>query len=145
MIPAVFVSLPELPHTANGKVDVRALAAMEWTGAGHGAQAPPVTDLEREIAAVWSEVLRVESVGLYDNFFDLGGHSMLMVQAHTRLRGIVGELPLIKLLEHPTVSALAAYLSGGTSSKTFVDSQERGRKQRDSRRRHRTHGGRAGV
>ncbi|MER6957551.1 MupA/Atu3671 family FMN-dependent luciferase-like monooxygenase [Streptomyces sp. NPDC000618] len=146
MIPTGFVLLPDLPRTAHGKVDVKALAALEWSGAGHGAQAAPVTELERSIAGIWSEVLKVDSVGLYDNFFDLGGHSMLMVQVHNRLQRATGvELPLIKLLEHPTVSALATHLGAGgaeTNQQVFSDSQERARRQRDSRRRSRGLGGR---
>ncbi|WP_217211465.1 MupA/Atu3671 family FMN-dependent luciferase-like monooxygenase [Streptomyces sp. AC550_RSS872] len=146
MIPSGFVLLPDLPRTAHGKVDVKALAALEWSGSGNGAKAAPVTELERSIAVIWSEVLGVESVGLYDNFFDLGGHSMLMVQVHNRLQRETGvELPLIKLLEHPTVSALAAHLGEGgadTEQRVFSDSEARARRQRDSRRRSRGLGGR---
>ncbi|WP_341716418.1 LLM class flavin-dependent oxidoreductase [Micromonospora sp. FIMYZ51] len=146
LIPMGVVVLPDLPRTVNGKVDTAALAAREWSAAGGGGQAAPVTDLERDIAAVWSEVLQVDSVGLHDNFFDLGGHSILMVQVHDRLqRTVGGDLPLIKLLEHPTVSSLAAYLSDtGTSRRVaaFSASAERAHRQRDSRRRPRRAGGR---
>ncbi|MFH9887084.1 MupA/Atu3671 family FMN-dependent luciferase-like monooxygenase [Streptomyces luteogriseus] len=146
MVPSGFVLLPDLPRTAHGKVDVKALAALQWSNSGNGVKAAPVTELERSIAAIWSEVLGVESVGLYDNFFDLGGHSMLMVQVHNRLQRDTGvELPLIKLLEHPTVSALAAHLGEGGADReqrVFSDSEERARRQRDSRRRSRGLGGR---
>lgn len=146
MVPTGFVLLPDLPRTAHGKVDVKALAALDWTGSGTGAQAAPVTELEKSIADIWKDALKVDSVGLYDNFFDLGGHSMLMVQVHSRLRQTTGvELPLIKLLEHPTVSALAAYLGTGdtaVSERVFSDSEARARRQRDSRRRPRGSAGR---
>ncbi|MGV9883860.1 MupA/Atu3671 family FMN-dependent luciferase-like monooxygenase [Streptomyces sp. NPDC003006] len=138
MVPAGFVLLPELPRTAHGKLDVRALTALHPAAAGPTAQAAPSTELERAIAGIWSEALGVRTVGLYDNFFDLGGHSMLMVQVHDRIRNVTGrELPLIKLLEHPTVSALAAHLGDvaeGSDTRVFSDSEERARRQRDSRR-----------
>jgi natural product biosynthesis luciferase-like monooxygenase protein len=135
MVPSEFVVLPRLPLTATGKVDVNALPQPERTLAKQGAQAPPSTDLERRIAAIWKEVLRVESVGVYDNFFDSGGHSLLMVQVHAQLQTFVDDhLPLIKLFEHPTVSSLASYLgSARSSTHSFAASQERARKQRASR------------
>jgi natural product biosynthesis luciferase-like monooxygenase protein len=136
MVPSAFVLLPELPRTANGKLDVAAMAALALPGTG-GARTPPSTELERRIATVWREVLGVAEVGRYDNFFDLGGHSISMVQVHSRLRTEVkGDLPLIKLLEHPTVSSLAAFLgTSATGAGTFANSVARARRQRDSRRR----------
>jgi hypothetical protein len=134
-VPAVFVTLPELPLTSNGKIDVRALPATVAAGPAGRSGAVPSSELERQIAGVWSEVLGVGEVGLYDNFFDIGGHSLLMVQVHSRLRDLLeGELPLIKLLEHPSVGSLAAYLAATTPQASFRATEDRATRQRESRR-----------
>jgi acyl carrier protein len=72
-----------------------------------------VNDLEKKIAAIWKEVLNVESVGRAESFFDLGGHSLLMVQVQSRLKeDLDREVPMIRLFEHPTVASQAAMLEG---------------------------------
>ena len=95
----------------------------------------PAGELEETIAAVWQEVLHLESVGVGDNFFDLGGHSLLVVQVHRALRSQIDQpLSLTDLYRFPTVGSLAAFLSsGGGADKTVQDSQARGQKRRDSR------------
>ncbi|WP_346262828.1 MupA/Atu3671 family FMN-dependent luciferase-like monooxygenase [Plantactinospora sp. ZYX-F-223] len=135
LIPSSFVTLTEVPLTVNGKVDVNALPAPDAGGVATGV--PPATELERQIAAVWSDVLQLDTVGIHDNFFDLGGHSLLMAQVHARLRLVVGaDLPMIRLLEYPTISALAAFLSREQAlPPSFRPSEERARLQRTSRRR----------
>jgi amino acid adenylation domain-containing protein len=112
MVPAAIVVLEALPLLPNGKVDFRALPEpaplRPELAAAHVA---PLNELERAIAGVFQEVLGVEKVGIHDNFFDLGGHSLLLAQAHARLREVVGrELSLIALYQYPTVSALASHL-----------------------------------
>ncbi len=113
MVPAAFVFLPALPLSPNGKVDVRALPAPERVRPElAAAYAAPKSELERIIAAVWREALGVETVGIHDNFFDLGGHSLLLAKVHARLKEVLGrELSLVDLFKNPTVSALAAALS----------------------------------
>ncbi|HEY0604618.1 MAG TPA: beta-ketoacyl synthase N-terminal-like domain-containing protein, partial [Herpetosiphonaceae bacterium] len=113
MLPGVFVTLDALPLTANGKVDRRALPVPE---AGRDESATPLvaprSGIEQAIAAVWQDVLGVERVGVHDNFFDLGGHSLLLAQVHTRLRELLrADLALVDLFRYPTISALAAYLA----------------------------------
>ena len=67
--------------------------------------------MERLVAEIWAEVLKLNQVGVFDNFFDLGGHSLIATQVVSRLRQMVGiELPLRTLFEHPTVGGLAGYL-----------------------------------
>ena len=74
----------------------------------------PRTESQRSIAYVWQEVLRIEKVGLHDNFFDLGGHSLLMAQVHDRLRKFLdGDVSLIELFRYPTIDALAKFLEHG--------------------------------
>ncbi|HKR21580.1 MAG TPA: non-ribosomal peptide synthetase, partial [Pyrinomonadaceae bacterium] len=108
MIPSVFVTLDRLPLTAHGKVDRNQLPAPETTGRT-GTYVAPRTPTEETLAAMWSEVLNVESVGVDDNFFDLGGHSLLATRIIARANQTFQiELPMHKLLEMPTVAGLAS-------------------------------------
>ncbi len=120
MVPAVFVPLAALPVTANGKLDRAALrepeAAVPAPGEPPLPGNAPRAGLEREIAAVWQEVLGVPRVGAEDNFFDLGGHSLLLVDAQARLAARLGrEIPLLELFRHPNVAALARHLEGAAA------------------------------
>jgi amino acid adenylation domain-containing protein len=110
MVPAAFVRLDALPLTPNGKLDRKALPP---PGEEHpAALSSPRTEAERAIAAVWKDVLGLDSVGVADNFFDLGGHSLLLVQAHARLREIFRQdFSVIDLFKYPTVGSLAGFLS----------------------------------
>lgn len=140
MVPAAFVTRDVLPLTSNGKVDRKTLAAMEVSRseAGHKHMAPR-SSIEKEIAAIWEQVLKMDGVGIHDNFFDLGGHSLLIAQVHSRIQEVFKkDLPLIKLLEHPTVSSLAKYL--GEEEKellSFDQNLNRARKQREALKRQR--------
>ena len=112
MMPAAFVRLDSLPLTPNGKVNREALPAPAGRQVTTLAHTPPTTALERTIAALWQEVLKTESVGLDDNFFDLGGHSLRLAQLHTRLVERCGhDFPLVELFRHPTVKAQATFLA----------------------------------
>lgn len=113
MIPSTFVMLDALPLTGNGKVDRQALPDVSSARPDlDSAYVPPQTEMERIIANIWQEVLVVEKVGLNDNFFDLGGHSLLMFKAHTRLQdGLGRSFSMVELFRYPTVSALAEFLS----------------------------------
>ncbi|MEW5928253.1 MAG: amino acid adenylation domain-containing protein, partial [Gemmatimonadota bacterium] len=109
MVPAAFVSLAALPLSANGKVDRAALPAPEAPARAAGRT--PRTATERLVAEVWADVLGVERVSADDNFFDLGGHSLLLVRVHARLAERLGaEAPIAELFQHPTLASLAAYL-----------------------------------
>ncbi|MGH9928653.1 MAG: phosphopantetheine-binding protein, partial [Pyrinomonadaceae bacterium] len=72
------------------------------------------TEAERIIAGIWRDVMQVDEVGVHDNFFDLGGHSILLIQAHSRLQNVFdNKIPLVELFQYPTVSALALRLTQG--------------------------------
>ncbi len=112
MVPSAFVFLERLPITPNGKVDRRALPAPAETRDDRAFVAPE-GDLEEKIAAVWREVLGVETVGVEDNFFDAGGHSLLLVRLHSRLQEALGrEISLMNLFSHPNIRSQAEHLGG---------------------------------
>uniref|UniRef100_UPI0035648415 phosphopantetheine-binding protein n=1 Tax=Immundisolibacter sp. TaxID=1934948 RepID=UPI0035648415 len=114
------VVLERLPLTANGKLDRKALPAPE--GDLQRPYEAPQSDLERQLAAIWSEVLGIERIGRHDNFFDLGGHSLLATRLVGRLRtAFEMEIPLRALFEMRTVADLADYL---TAYRWAVDSGE---------------------
>lgn len=108
MVPAVFVMLDQLPLTINGKLDRRALPAPEAERPElQKAYAAPRTSVEAALAEIWAEVLGVARVGIDDNFFDLGGDSVLATQVVARAREVFQtELPLRSLFESPTVAGL---------------------------------------
>jgi len=109
MVPAVFVLLPSLPLSPNGKVDRRALPAPESTRPELLKQyVAPRTPAEQLLAGIWSEVLQIDRVGVHDNFFELGGHSLLATQVVSRVRrSLEVELPLREIFAAPTVARLA--------------------------------------
>jgi aryl carrier-like protein len=118
MVPSSFVFLEALPINANGKLDRRALPAPPPpVGAERGAVVLPRTPVEEEVAAVWREVLALDGVSVHDNFFDIGGHSLRLVQVHRRLRERFPgrDLAVVELFRHPTVASLAARLAAGPS------------------------------
>ncbi|BAY60048.1 amino acid adenylation domain-containing protein [Calothrix brevissima NIES-22] len=113
MLPSAFVLLEALPVLPNGKLNRRALPIPEHQQIELAASyVAPRTELERTIAHIWQEVLQVEKVGLHDNFFDLGGHSLLMIQVHDRLRKTLDrDVSIIEMFKYSTVSLLAKHLS----------------------------------
>ncbi|HEX7173777.1 MAG TPA: amino acid adenylation domain-containing protein, partial [Pyrinomonadaceae bacterium] len=124
MAPSSFVYLDALPRHPNGKVNRPALPEYDDTTAEAGASGgPPQTQLEGAIADIWKDVLGVAKVSLRDNFFDLGGHSLLLAQVHRRLREVVAkDISLIEMFRHPTVAALAGYLNNGHNSHSALAS-----------------------
>ncbi|HEY2738652.1 MAG TPA: non-ribosomal peptide synthetase, partial [Thermoanaerobaculia bacterium] len=132
MVPAAWVVLDALPLTANGKLDRRALAETAPEPVRGETAAPPRTAVERELAALWSDVLGIERVGIGESFFDLGGHSLLLPRVQAGLRERMGrDVPLLKLFEHPTVETLAAWLEDGAEEELDSGaSRDRMRRQR---------------
>jgi amino acid adenylation domain-containing protein len=119
MIPSVFVPLERLPTTATGKIDRRALPAPgSVRPLVDGAFVPARTAAEQQLTAIWTSVLKLDSVGVSDNFFDLGGDSLMLLRVHACLREVTGrEVPIVDLFAHPTIAALAAHLAQGTPAR----------------------------
>jgi thioester reductase-like protein len=112
MVPNTFVFLTSLPLTPNGKIDRKALPDPETTKTEQGNSfKSPRTPLEKELVDIWSEILKIQQISINDNFFNLGGHSLLIVQMFARIRSAYQvDLPLQDLFEAPTVETLAAKL-----------------------------------
>jgi amino acid adenylation domain-containing protein len=124
MLPSHFVPMPEFPLTPSGKVDRRKLLSQ---GAIHAptveSMVSPRTGIERAIAAVWRELLGINDLGLHDNFFDVGGHSLLVVQMHDKLQQSLNmALSITDLFQYPSIASLAEYL--GNTEKDEPGHQE---------------------
>jgi acyl carrier protein len=114
MVPSAFVFLDSLPLTPNGKLDRKALPAPDHSRPElDDAFAAPRTPVEEILANIWAEVLKLDKVGIHDNFFDLGGHSLLATQLISRVRDAFKlDLPLRSLFEAPTIYGLAQRVQG---------------------------------
>lgn len=112
MVPDIFVPLDSLPLTRNGKIDrVRLSEISKINRRIDDNFTAPRTELEKELTDIWVEVLKVERVSINDNFFDAGGHSLLVIQVQRKLQEATGTLiSLVEFFSHPTVRSLAAYL-----------------------------------
>jgi amino acid adenylation domain-containing protein len=113
MLPASYVSVPALPTTASGKIDRRNLPQLMRAALSPGDSGTPLhDDTERSIAAIWMDLLGISSVGGDVNFFDAGGHSLMLVRVQSRLRErFQVDLPIADMFRHPTIRTLARCLS----------------------------------
>jgi hypothetical protein len=117
MVPRIYVRLGALPLTANGKVDRRALPEV----VEEREAAPPETETEALLVEIWQQLLGRHQIGIYDNLFDLGAHSLLAPQFSARVQEIFGlDLPLHVLFESPTIQELAVVIQG--SLLTLIES-----------------------
>jgi amino acid adenylation domain-containing protein len=135
MVPAAFVVLERFPLSPNGKVDKRALP--EPRGIRQEVETPapaaPAMDIEQALAEIWKEVLHLDKVGLDDNFFDIGGESLLIVEVHTKVeqKFKLGS-SITTFFECPTINMLAKKLTGGEQPKPSSSVQDRARRQRQA-------------
>ncbi|MFW9080021.1 amino acid adenylation domain-containing protein [Pseudomonas sp. P2757] len=112
MVPAHLLLLDQLPLTANGKLDRKALPTADASLAQQ-AYVAPVTELEQQVAAIWGDVLKLDQVGLTDNFFELGGHSLLVINIVSRIQLELGRTLLPQtIFQHPVLGDLVAQLQG---------------------------------
>lgn len=113
MVPSFILSLDSLPLTPNGKLDRQTLASMELTPVS-GAQdryAKPTSEIEQALARIWSQVLGLDMISLHDNFFEIGGDSILSIQIVARARQAGMEITPVLLFKHPTIGELAAVVA----------------------------------
>ncbi|MEG4862220.1 MULTISPECIES: non-ribosomal peptide synthetase [unclassified Microcoleus] len=131
MVPAVFVTVEAMPKTPSGKIDRRALpppdSQRQELSQGYAA---PQSDLEKVLAGIWSKLLKLDRVGIHDNFFEIGGNSLMTLQIAVQVRTLLEkDLPVVKLFQHPTIAQLANYLNQGEStnqsSNKFQDRADR--------------------
>ncbi|HEX9941014.1 MAG TPA: phosphopantetheine-binding protein, partial [Thermoanaerobaculia bacterium] len=112
LVPSDLLFLDVLPLTPHGKVDRRALPAPSGRSGAGMEHVPPRDEAERAVAAIWREALGIEKVGAHDNFFDLGGHSLVLARVHVLLKEQLGrEVSMVDLFRYPTVAALAGHLA----------------------------------
>ncbi|MBN3938519.1 non-ribosomal peptide synthetase [Nostoc sp. NMS9] len=142
MMPSTFLVLESLPLTANGKVDRHKLPAPSRERPQlEQAYLAPQTDLERLLVGILSELLKIDRVGIDDNFFDLGATSISILQVAARVKQELGiELPAVKLFQYSTIGSLAKYLHSNQNSQPSSDKlQNRAQRQQAARTRRRNH------
>jgi amino acid adenylation domain-containing protein len=134
MIPSTFVTLKSMPLTASGKVDRGALLQLGRRERGSkDALVAPRTEMERAMVRIWRELLRLEDVGVNDNFFDLGGHSLLILKLQSRLRqALQVEFSVVDLFQFPTIDSLARSVSAADSGLALDPIRERVQKQQQT-------------
>ena len=120
MVPSAFIVLPEFPRTSNGKLDRRALPAPHYEHRDVNDYEPPRGDVEEKVAAIWKALLRLDRVDRRDNFFDLGGHSLLIAQMTERLRQSDVHVDGRKLFTTPTLSEFSGELVEGSMDRVLV-------------------------
>ncbi|NIM16914.1 MAG: amino acid adenylation domain-containing protein [Candidatus Aminicenantes bacterium] len=128
MIPAHFVRMEKLPLTPNGKIDRKVLAKMEVeTGIATGADyQPPRNQFEKKIKEIWSHLLAKEKIGIKDNFFDLGGHSLLLIKLKSKLEKTFNrEISIIELFNYPTIDRQAQYFEDRFKIKAQEKAEEK--------------------
>jgi acyl carrier protein len=133
MVPAAFITLDTFPLNTNGKLDRTALRELSVARTAQPAAFSTANPLEAQIRDLWVDLLRGAPVGLDDNFFDVGGDSLLLAHVHTRLQAAIGrEFPITELFAHTTIRQLASHL-GASGPKSVLPNPflERGRRQRE--------------
>jgi amino acid adenylation domain-containing protein/non-ribosomal peptide synthase protein (TIGR01720 family) len=132
LVPAVIIALERLPLTPNGKIDYPALPAPPGPDEREPAGPAPRGPVERALARIWAEVLGVDRIGVHDNFFALGGDSILVFQAAVRVREALGfVLPARALFDRPTIAALAELVPAPAGGRSDQDDEHLGPVPRD--------------
>jgi len=135
MVPGAFAILTELPNTLNGKINWKALPEPQPVRSSESATTPPQNELQAQIAEIWAQVLQLDKVGIHDNFFDLGGHSLTALTIHQRLqRHLDRRIPLVKLFEHPNIANLSAYLTEGQGESQDTKQDDSANRRVESRK-----------
>jgi aryl carrier-like protein len=133
MVPSALVRLESFPLLSNGKVDRRGLPAPDPERRPGGSEfVAPRSATEEVVAGIWAAVLGRPVVGVDDNFFDLGGNSLLMIQVIAQAREQGFHLTPLTLFRHPTVRSLAEHLSGEGQAPRYEGLRQRAQRQREA-------------
>lgn len=135
MIPSFFIFLEQFPLLYNGKIDRSRLPDPRSAGTNieEGTYLAPKSDIEKQIAGIWKEVLQLKKISTNSNFFDLGGNSLKIMEVESKLcKEYKREIPLAKLFEYSTISSLAEFIGGIEAEKDVPGSRGRGRSVKKS-------------
>ena len=140
MIPSYFIKVEKIPVTPNGKIDRKALlkagGAQLQVGSAYVA---PENEIEKTIANTWKDMLKLDTVGVEDNFFDLGGTSLKLIMTVNRLKVLLDrEIPVVSMFRYPTVRSMASWLSREDSAPRRLDRtniKKKGRERLSQKRR----------
>ena len=137
MIPQHFVELDALPLTPSGKVDRRALPAPQEDRQTEETYVAPQNEVEKVVARIWEELLRVKNIGIHDSFFELGGNSLLLVRMlHKLQESFAKELSIVEMFRHPTIESLAKFLTQKQKkARSFATTHDLVKKQKESLKR----------
>jgi len=137
MIPQHFVELDALPLTPSGKVDRRALPAPQEDRQTEETYVAPQNEVEKVVARIWEELLRVKNIGIHDSFFELGGNSLLLVRMlHKLQESFAKELSIVEMFRHPTIETLAKFLTQKQKkARSFATTHDIVKKQKESLKR----------
>jgi acyl carrier protein len=139
MIPHHIVELDVMPLTHNGKVDRRALPVPQVDRQAEENYVAPRNQVENIVAGIWEELLNVKNVGIRDSFFDLGGHSLLLIKMLSKLQdSFTNDMSIVDLFKYPTIETLASFLTEKHKvGPSFAATYDLAKKQRESLRRQR--------
>jgi acyl carrier protein len=132
MVPRIYVVLDSMPISANGKADRKALPPPVLESKTE--YVAPRNEVENILTNIWKDELGIENVGVNDNFFEIGGHSLLLTRVHSRLnKQFQREFSLIDLFTHSTISALAKYVTADNEEVSFLKNNDRLQKQKEAK------------
>ncbi|WP_062060637.1 non-ribosomal peptide synthetase [Aquimarina longa] len=116
MIPKLWILMEEMPLTSNGKIDKKALPTPDFSNALQESYVAPRNELEKQLVLIWQELLQVEHIGIYNNFFELGGDSIITIQVVSKMNRLGYAMQPRDLFEHQIIADLAVYIALGGSS-----------------------------
>lgn len=122
MVPSYFVEIDTIPLTPNGKIDRKALPKVDLSSSTGVEYVEPLSEIEKEIEEIWKQILDIEKIGINDNFFDLGGDSVLLIKMHTLLdKKYPGKIRVIDVFSNPTILKLSEFLKIDQESSSKID------------------------
>ncbi len=126
MIPSALMPVEHIPLTPNGKVDRRALPAPAGLDPIKGGFVEPKTVLEKQLVDIWRDILRIDHIGLNDNFFDMGGNSLLIVRLRSRVAAVLKlDIPVVDLFRNPTIRSLVDYLGNDKEADARTEQEQK--------------------